>query len=161
MCLKVCCYSNSFSVRKIQRLTGQRYENSRNYKAITALLTHYCIVMVLFPNYSSPQLANFQDRILQQGFHKWLWQKRRMQYEEDIKQSEEIFFFFKRKLANVQNSFCSWLTRSPVFPVPMWSTLRAWTWHGWMEEISKTWLKKNTVSLACKAAVQESWEREQ
>lgn len=70
MCLKVCCYSNSFSVRKNQHIAGQRYENSRNYKAIMALLTHYCIVMILFSNYSSPQLANFQDRILQQGFHK-------------------------------------------------------------------------------------------
>lgn len=160
MCLKVCCYSNSFSARKIQHLTGQRYENSRNYKAITTLLTHYCIVMVLFPNYSSPQLANFQDRILQQGFHKWLWHKIRMQYEEDIKQSEKNIFK-KRKLANLQNSFCSWLTLSPIFPVPMWSTLRGRTWHGWMEEISKTRLKKNTVSLACKAAEQESWARQQ
>lgn len=100
--MKVCCYSNSFSARKIKHLTGQRYENSRNYKAITALLTHYCIVMVLFPNYSSPQLANFQDRILQQGFHKWLWHKIWMQYEEDIKQSEKNIFK-KRKLANLQN----------------------------------------------------------
>ena len=45
--------------------------------------------MILFSNYSSPQLANFQDRILQQGFHKWLWHKRHLQYEEDIKQSDK------------------------------------------------------------------------
>lgn len=44
---------------KNQHIAGQGYENSRNYKAITALLTHYCIVMILFSNYSSPQLPNF------------------------------------------------------------------------------------------------------
>lgn len=70
MCLKVCCYSNSFSVRKNQHIVGQGYENSRNYKAVMALLTHYRIVMILFPNYSSPSWLIFKIEVLQQGFHK-------------------------------------------------------------------------------------------
>lgn len=65
MCLKVCCYSNSFSAMKNQKITGQGYEKSKNYTAIMTLLTHYSIVMILLPKYFNSQMANFEDKILQ------------------------------------------------------------------------------------------------
>ena len=155
MCLKVCCYSNSFSVRKNQHIAGQGYENSRNYKAITALLTHYCIVMILFPNYSSPQLANFQDWILQQGFHKLLRHKRHLQYEEDILKK----IFLKRE--SRQTCKVSSVRDLPDPSSSLFQCDPPWgAEHDRAEwrRLARPGLKRNAVSLACKAAEQECWE---
>lgn len=116
--------------------------------------------MILFPNYSSPQLANFQDRILQQGFHKWLRHKRHLQYEEDIQQSEEIFL--KResrqmcKMSSVHNVPDS-LSSLFQCDLPWGAEHDRAEWR----RLARPSLKRNAMSLACKAAEQESWESQQ
>lgn len=129
--MKVCCYSNSFSTRKNQNIADQGYENSRNYKAVTALLTHYCIVMILFPNYSSLQLAIFKIEFFSRDFINDSNTKDTCNMKKTLSNLKKIFL--KEKICKCIKYFLFIFTRFFLFAIPVWTTLRGWTWQGWTE----------------------------